>query len=124
MAARSPTSAATPALAPGSSPSRVARAPTPSAVRYVAAGSSSAPLSEATVEAMGTAPDGALGTELDAVIATLDDDQRAAFVLTQVLGYSYADAADVCGVPVGTIRSRVARAREHLVDAVRAEEAG
>jgi RNA polymerase sigma-70 factor (ECF subfamily) len=79
---------------------------------------------EATVEAMGTAPDGALGTELDAVIATLDDDQRAAFVLTQVLGYSYADAADVCGVPVGTIRSRVARAREHLVDTVRAEEAG
>ncbi|HET7072171.1 MAG TPA: sigma factor-like helix-turn-helix DNA-binding protein, partial [Nocardioides sp.] len=41
----------------------------------------------------------------------LDPERRAAFVLTQVLGYSYADAAEVCDVPVGTIRSRVARAR-------------
>jgi RNA polymerase sigma-70 factor (ECF subfamily) len=63
-------------------------------------------------------------TELDSLIATLDADQRAAFVLTQVLGYPYADAADVCDVPIGTIRSRVARAREHLVTMVRAAEAG
>jgi RNA polymerase sigma-70 factor, ECF subfamily len=41
----------------------------------------------------------------------LDEDRRLAFVLTQVLGYSYAEAADACDVPVGTIRSRVARAR-------------
>ena len=67
---------------------------------------------------------GALGTELDAVIATLDDDQRAAFVLTQVLGYSYAETAEICEVPVGTIRSRIARARNHLVATLRAAEAG
>jgi RNA polymerase sigma-70 factor, ECF subfamily len=36
-------------------------------------------------------------------------------VLTQLLGYSYAEAAETCAVPVGTIRSRVARAREVLV---------
>jgi RNA polymerase sigma-70 factor (ECF subfamily) len=36
-------------------------------------------------------------------------------VLTQLLGYSYAEAAQACGVPIGTIRSRVARAREVLV---------
>jgi RNA polymerase sigma-70 factor (ECF subfamily) len=36
-------------------------------------------------------------------------------VLTQLLGYSYAEAADACDVPIGTIRSRVARARESLV---------
>ncbi len=41
-----------------------------------------------------------------------------AFVLTQLLGLSYAEAAAVEGVPVGTIRSRVARARADLVDAV------
>jgi RNA polymerase sigma-70 factor (ECF subfamily) len=35
-----------------------------------------------------------------------------------VLDLSYADAADVCGCPVGTIRSRVARAREDLVAAM------
>ena len=38
----------------------------------------------------------------------------AAFVLTQVIGCSYEEAAAACGVPIGTIRSRVARAREHL----------
>ncbi len=39
-------------------------------------------------------------------------------MLTQLLGLSYAEAADVEGVPVGTIRSRVARARDELVGAV------
>jgi RNA polymerase sigma-70 factor (ECF subfamily) len=32
-----------------------------------------------------------------------------------VHGLSYAEAAEVCGVPIGTIRSRMARAREQLV---------
>ncbi len=49
------------------------------------------------------------------LIATLDPDKRDAFVLTQVHGLSYAEAAEACGVPIGTIRSRMARAREHLV---------
>jgi RNA polymerase sigma-70 factor, ECF subfamily len=35
-------------------------------------------------------------------------------VLTQLLGCSYAEAAQVCDCPIGTIRSRVARAREDL----------
>lgn len=48
----------------------------------------------------------------------LDPLRRAAFVLTQVTGLSYAEAAAVEGVPVGTIRSRVARARQELVDAL------
>jgi RNA polymerase sigma-70 factor (ECF subfamily) len=52
-----------------------------------------------------------------ALLDTLDTDRREAFVLTQVVGLSYAEAADVCGCPVGTIRSRVARARADLVDA-------
>jgi RNA polymerase sigma-70 factor (ECF subfamily) len=54
-----------------------------------------------------------LRTLLDA----LDRDRREAFVLTQLVGLSYAEAADVCGCPVGTIRSRVARARGDLVEA-------
>ncbi len=41
------------------------------------------------------------------VVATLDDDRREAFVLTQFVGLSYADAAQVLGCPVGTVRSRV-----------------
>ncbi|QKV75557.1 sigma-70 family RNA polymerase sigma factor [Amycolatopsis sp. Hca4] len=55
---------------------------------------------------------------LDELVAALDEDRRAAFVLTQTLGLSYADAAEVCGCPVGTIRSRVARAREDLLAAL------
>jgi RNA polymerase sigma-70 factor (ECF subfamily) len=48
------------------------------------------------------------------LLNTLEPDRRAAFILTQMLGCSYAEAAAVCGCPVGTIRSRVARAREDL----------
>jgi RNA polymerase sigma-70 factor (ECF subfamily) len=55
---------------------------------------------------------------LDQLVQALDADRRAAFVLTQTLGMSYVDAAQVCGCPVGTIRSRVARAREDLLAAL------
>lgn len=51
-----------------------------------------------------------------ALLDCLDHERREAFVLTQLVGLSYAEAADVCGCPVGTIRSRVARARADLVD--------
>ena len=70
------------------------------------------------------APDHAPSTELDALVAALDPDRRSAFVLTQVLGLTYADAAEVCDVPVGTIRSRVARARDDLVATLREAAAG
>ncbi|MBN9113080.1 MAG: sigma-70 family RNA polymerase sigma factor [Pseudonocardia sp.] len=52
------------------------------------------------------------------LVAALEPDRRDAFVLTQVLGLGYAEAAQVCDCPVGTIRSRVARAREDLVAAL------
>jgi len=49
------------------------------------------------------------------LIAGLQPQRREAFVLTQIAGFSYAEAAQMCDCPVGTIRSRVARAREDLV---------
>jgi len=52
------------------------------------------------------------------LIAELDEERREAFVLTQMLGMSYADAAEVCDCAVGTIRSRVFRAREDLTAAL------
>lgn len=55
---------------------------------------------------------------LEDLVARLDPDRRAAFVLTQLLGLSYAEAAEVCGCAVGTIRSRVSRARHSLLDAL------
>lgn len=61
-------------------------------------------------------PDPTGAVDLDAAIAALAPDRRAAFVLTQVIGLSYAEAAAVCEVPIGTIRSRVARARGDLLE--------
>lgn len=52
------------------------------------------------------------------LLLALPPDRREAFVLTQLLDLSYADAARVCECPVGTIRSRVARARADLVAAL------
>jgi RNA polymerase sigma-70 factor (ECF subfamily) len=60
-------------------------------------------------------PDHAGQVSLELLLEDLDDERRTAFVLTQLLGYPYADAAELCGCPVGTIRSRVSRAREDLV---------
>lgn len=61
-------------------------------------------------------PDPAGALSVEALLRGLESDRRLAFVLTQVLGLSYAEAAEVCGCPVGTIRSRVARARADLVE--------
>ncbi|MFD1704277.1 sigma-70 family RNA polymerase sigma factor [Methylopila henanensis] len=46
--------------------------------------------------------------------ASLPEEQRAALHLVAVEGLSYADAANVLGAPVGTLMSRLARAREAL----------
>ncbi|MPZ88107.1 MAG: sigma-70 family RNA polymerase sigma factor [Nitriliruptorales bacterium] len=56
--------------------------------------------------------------ELEQLVAALPEPLRQAFVLTQVLGLPYERAADVAGCPVGTIRSRVFRARERLAAAL------
>jgi len=47
-------------------------------------------------------------------LAKLPEDQRAVLLLVAVEDLSYADAAHVLGVPVGTIMSRLSRARERL----------
>lgn len=74
-----------------------------------------------TVERNGThTPDHGRLVVLRRLIAELDPERREAFVLTQVIGLSYSDAAEVCDCAVGTIRSRVFRAREDLTAAVTA----
>jgi RNA polymerase sigma-70 factor, ECF subfamily len=63
-------------------------------------------------------PDHAGATELVTLIRALPPQQRDAFVVTQLVGLSYEEAAAVCGCAIGTIRSRVARARAALVAAM------
>jgi RNA polymerase sigma-70 factor (ECF subfamily) len=58
------------------------------------------------------------------LIDGLSPERRIAFVATQILGLSYAEAAEVCDCPIGTVRSRIARAREDLVAALRAQGSG
>lgn len=75
----------------------------------------SARLAAAPFAGRGQAPEAGSHTTATLLIAALEPDRRAAFVLTQMIGCSYAEAAAVCDCPVGTIRSRVARAREELI---------
>lgn len=58
-------------------------------------------------------------TQIDAIavrkaVAQLSDDQRAVVGLVLVEGLPYKEAAEVLGVPIGTLTSRLARAREAL----------
>lgn len=53
---------------------------------------------------------------LTRAFAALDPDQRDALYLIAVAGLSYDEVADALGLPVGTVHSRVARARERLRD--------
>lgn len=46
----------------------------------------------------------------------LPDDQREAVILIGASGFSYEEAAEICGCAVGTIKSRVSRARMRLQD--------
>nr|WP_307853741.1 sigma-70 family RNA polymerase sigma factor [Streptomyces sp. RG38] len=55
------------------------------------------------------------GIALGELLDTLPADRREAFVLTQLLGLPYAEAAAVSDCPIGTVRSRVARARTALI---------
>jgi RNA polymerase sigma-70 factor (ECF subfamily) len=62
------------------------------------------------------APDTAEVVAVTDLLERLEPDRRAAFALTQLLRMTYQEAAEVAGCPVGTIRSRVARARGDLIE--------
>lgn len=54
-----------------------------------------------------------------AALAELSEEFRTAIVLTEIEGLSYEDAAETVGCPIGTIRSRIHRARNELRDKLR-----
>ena len=60
--------------------------------------------------------------DVQRLVAALPEEQRAALMLVAVDGVSYGDAAEILGVPPGTVASRVARARLALVDALEGVE--
>ena len=54
------------------------------------------------------------GRDIERALATLVDDQRVALLLVVLEGLSYREVAEVQGVPIGTVMSRLARARAQI----------
>lgn len=59
---------------------------------------------------------------IDEALESLPEDYRSAVVLRDVGDLDYAEIADVLGVPVGTVKSRIARGRRMLADELRLDE--
>jgi RNA polymerase sigma-70 factor (ECF subfamily) len=58
---------------------------------------------------------------LRSALARLSDEQREAVLLVGAQGYSYEQVAEICGAPLGTIKSRVNRARKRLAELLKHE---
>jgi RNA polymerase sigma-70 factor (ECF subfamily) len=71
-----------------------------------------APIEEEDVPGMTGPETGA--RDIERALATLVEDQRAALLLVVLEGLSYREVAEVQGVPIGTVMSRLARARQRL----------
>ena len=54
--------------------------------------------------------------DIDAALATLAPEFRAAVVLRDLVGLDYAEIGDILGAPAGTVKSRIARGRAALAD--------
>lgn len=65
-----------------------------------------------------------LAAHLERALASLPDDQRLVIVLSDIQGHGYDEIAEIAGVPVGTVKSRISRARSRLRDALRDDPAG
>lgn len=67
-----------------------------------------------------------LREDIASALDALDDGFRIAIVLVDVQGYSYGEAAELLGVAIGTVRSRLARGRAQLQRALwqHAQDAG
>lgn len=55
-------------------------------------------------------------TDFKKAFAKLPDEQREALILVGAIGFAYEEAAQTCGVAVGTIKSRVNRGRKRLAE--------
>src|SRR5436309_2797111 len=69
------------------------------------------PLLENNPDASGTEAE---GRDIARALATLVEEQRAVLLLVMLEGLSYREVADIQGVPIGTVMSRLARARAHV----------
>lgn len=61
--------------------------------------------------------------DFHAAFGTLPVDQREALILVGASGFSYEEAAEMCDVPVGTIKSRANRGRKRLAELLQIDDA-
>ncbi|MGM4896173.1 sigma-70 family RNA polymerase sigma factor [Tardiphaga sp. 839_C3_N1_4] len=54
------------------------------------------------------------GRDISRALAALVEEQRSVLLLVMLEGMSYREVADIQGVPIGTVMSRLARARAHV----------
>lgn len=64
-----------------------------------------------------------LRRDIDAAMSQLNEEQRALVMLILVEGYSYQEASEALGIPVGTVMSRLARARKAMMSQLGGREA-
>ena len=55
-------------------------------------------------------------SEFRTALNKLPDEQREALILVGASGFSYEEAAEICGCAIGTVKSRVNRARTRLAE--------
>lgn len=67
---------------------------------------------------------GELAEVVESALNALPDELKAALMLREFDGLSYDDIADVLGCPVGTVRSRIFRAREAIDQRVKEQISG
>ncbi len=72
------------------------------------------PLDEASLQAAGSASDGAELRAVERGLALLPPEQREVLLLVALEGLSYRETAEAVGVPIGTVMSRLSRARAAL----------
>lgn len=62
--------------------------------------------------------------KVNAAMGNLPDDQRSILSLVALKGMSYKEVAAISGIPVGTVMSRLSRARTSLLDMLEPQTAG
>ena len=71
------------------------------------------PLLDNNADASGTEAE---GRDIERALSTLVEEQRSVLLLVMLEGMSYREVADIQGVPIGTVMSRIARARAQVKD--------
>jgi len=97
---------------------RARRSASRSELRLVVASDSVAParvVAPETVERLAA-------RELEALLSRIPEQQREALLLCDLWGFRYEEISEITSSPVGTVRSRIARARSHLASSLVAAE--